>query len=53
MSEMKCSLCGQYGIHWAGNMLGLNPLDHTVCLHCGGLDCQEPPDEQDDDEEEA
>lgn len=39
--SMICSRCRQIGIQWVGPW---GALTHTECLHCGGINCQEPDD---------
>jgi len=46
---MICGYCGKPGIHWE-NLTGWIP--YTVCPHCGGINCQEPEEEEQYREEE-
>lgn len=52
MSDMRCGKCGRYGIRWEGWSMG--NFTHTCCPHCGGVNCQEvpPPDEEEDERED-
>lgn len=38
MADMRCSLCGRYGIYWRRLT---HPDQHTFCPHCKGTNCQE------------
>lgn len=52
MGDMICGNCGQYGIRWSG-WSGDN-FTHTLCPHCGGVNCQQPePVEEEEQEGEA
>jgi len=42
---MRCARCGKYGIRWVGP---LSDLHGTECPHCGGKNCQEPGEDEND-----
>ena len=50
MSDMICSICGQYGIRWMG--WRFHNFTHTECPHCGGVNCQEVPVDDDEDRDD-
>jgi hypothetical protein len=42
---MTCSICGGY-VEWKGPF---SNLTHTECAKCGGINCQEPEDDEESD----
>jgi len=48
---MICIQCNQTGIRWMGPY---GNLTHTECPHCGGINCQEPeqPENSEEDDQE-
>jgi len=39
MSDMKCAVCGKYGMYWK-NITTLNA--YTYCPHCGAINSSLP-----------
>ena len=48
MSQMRCYLCGKYGIYWKN--LTINPV--TYCPYCNRYNCHEFEIEKENQEEE-
>jgi hypothetical protein len=46
--DMVCETCGRSGIYWK-NLGGMSP--YTYCPNCGGINCQEPEQREEEPEE--
>lgn len=46
---MICSLCGGHNVTWRGP---LTNLTHTQCADCGGINCQQIEDIEEEESEE-
>jgi hypothetical protein len=43
--DMKCSICGKYGIYWKNLHKVMWNQHYTYCPHCENTNCQEPEEE--------
>jgi hypothetical protein len=48
MGDMCCGKCYRFGIYWIGLGTG-NP--HTYCPNCGGVNCQQAEEPEEEEQE--